>query len=450
MKKVIKLASTVIFTFLVFMNTVLAAGFDISVTSKSMTVGNSVTLSIKVTDAAGKFSITSSDSSVVSVSAGSSWIDNTTQTFTLTGNKAGSAVITINAVDATGYSGGAVTGSKSITITVNPKPTNNNTGGGGSSAPARQKSSNNFLSSLTVDGLKLDNDFDKEKLEYTLTAPAETEKIKINAQLADSNSKVTGTGEVNVSTGKNEFEIVVTAENGSKRTYKLTVTVLELEPITVKIDKEEYTVIRKRKDLPKISEYNTEKEIMIGEDKIEGYYNEKLGYSLVGLKDSKGNINYYIYDNGKYTKYLEYTFGGTTLQILDKELTKGFKAANFVYDDDKISAYQEVKVDILKNTYALENNDIIGNQFYLFYAKNLETGKENIYQYDAVEKTVQRYNSEIINMYKENSNTYYMYLMISLGVILVLSVTFGTIMITTKKKTKKQRRKTKVKDDDDE
>ena len=441
MKKTIKLFSMMVFTFLIFVNTVLAAGFDISVTSKSMTVGSSVTLSVRVTDAAGKFSISSSDSSIVSVSAGSSWIDNTTQTFTLTGNKAGSAVITINAVDATGYSGGAVTGSKSITITVNPKPSGG--GGGGNYTPARPKSSNNFLSSLTVDGLKLDTDFDKEKLEYTLTAPAETEKIKINAQLADSNSKVTGTGEVNVSVGKNEFEIVVTAENGSKRTYKLTVNVLELEPIKVKIGKEEYTVIRKRKDLPKISEYNTEKEITIGDEKVEGYFNEKLNYSLVGLKDSNGNIDYYIYDNGKYTKYLEYTFGGTTLQILDKSLSSGFKEANFVYDDDKITAYQEVKMDILKNTYALDDNDIIGNQFYLFYAKNLETGKENIYQYDASEKTVQRYNAEIINMYKKNSDTYYMYLLISLGIIVVLLVTFTVLLITTKKKERKPKRKLK-------
>ena len=33
------------------------------------------------------------------------------------------------------------------------------------------------------------------------------------------------------------FDIVVTAENGSTKTYHLTVTVKELDPINVKVDK---------------------------------------------------------------------------------------------------------------------------------------------------------------------------------------------------------------------
>ena len=102
---------------------------------------------------------------------------------------------------------------------------------------------------------------------------------------------------------------------------------------------------------------------------IEGYYNEKLGYDLVGLKDPTGNINYYIYKNGKYSLYKEHTFNGTTLQILDKKID-GYKQVEFLYDNDKITSYQEVKMDIIKNTYALDNNDITGNQFYLFYANN--------------------------------------------------------------------------------
>ena len=61
-----------------------------------------------------------------------------------------------------------------------------------------------------------------------------------------------------------------------KRTYIIKATLLELEPLKVKIDNEEYIIIRKRKDLPEISEYNTEKDITIGDNTIEGYYNEKL------------------------------------------------------------------------------------------------------------------------------------------------------------------------------
>ena len=86
--------------------------------------------------------------------------------------------------------------------------------------------------------------------------------------------------------------MVVTAENGSKRTYVLKVTVKEYEPILVKVDNEEYNVVRKRKGLPVISEYFTEQDITVGEEIVEGYYNETLDYDVVGLKDNTGNIKY--------------------------------------------------------------------------------------------------------------------------------------------------------------
>ena len=237
---------------------------------------------------------------------------------------------------------------------------------------------------------------------------------------------------------------MVTAENGSKRTYVIKATVEELSPINVKIDKNNYTVIRKRSELPKISEYNIEKDITINDNIIEGYYNEKLGYDLVGLKDQTGNINYYIYKNGKYSLYKEHTFNGTTLQILDKKID-GYKQVEFLYDNDKITSYQEVKMDIIKNTYALDNNDITGNQFYLFYAKNVETGKENLYQYDAAEKTVQRYNTNVLDMYKTNSDTYYRWLLVSLIVITVL---FILLIILSFKKTKKHTKSKREKFDE--
>ena len=229
-------------------------------------------------------------------------------------------------------------------------------------------------------------------------------------------------------------------------------SVEELKPIKVTIDNQEYTVVRKRKELPEISEYFEEKNITINNETIEGYYNEKLDYTIVGLKNSKGNIEYYIYKNNKYTLYKEYVFNGTVLQVLDEPIKGGYKKVNFIYDDDKIDSYQEVKLDILKNTYALDNNDITGNQFYLFYAKNVETGKVNLYQYDALEKTVQRYNIEVLDMYKKSSNTYYMYLLISILVIIVLVVCIiiKSIIKGKKKKNIKNKKKHKEIEEDEE
>lgn len=437
-------------TLLMFTNNVFAASYSISLTSDSVVVGNTVSLRITGSNITGRFNITSSNSNVASPDKSSVWVENDTQYITINTKSTGSATLTItpsktSATDDPENIKDINLDARTINITVNPKPTNNNTGGstgGGSSntTKPRPKSTNSYLSSLTVDGYDLNESFDKESLEYTLTVPANTESVKINAQLAEDSAKVVGTGEVKVSEGLNTFEIVVTAENGSKRTYVLKITVEAEKPIEVKIDNKTYNVIRKRKDLPKISEYFEEKEVEINGEKIEGYYNDSLKYTLVGLKDTTGTTSYYIYKNGTYTKYQEHTFNGTTLQIIDKTVPNTNKTT-FTYDSDKITSYQEVKLDLLKNTYALDNNEIEGNQYYLFYAINVETGKESLYQYDATEKTIQRYNTQILDLYKERSDKYYLCVLASL-LLLGLTLIISTMIVINKGK--KKRPKTKV------
>lgn len=437
-------------TLLMFTNNVFAASYSISLTSDSVVVGNTVSLRITGSNITGRFNITSSNSNVASPDKSSVWVENDTQYITINTKSTGSATLTItpsktSATDDPENIKDINLDARTINITVNPKPTNNNTGGstgGGSSntTKPRPKSTNSYLSSLTVDGYDLNESFDKESLEYTLTVPANTESVKINAQLAEDSAKVVGTGEVKVSEGLNTFQIVVTAENGSKRTYVLKITVEAEKPIEVKIDNKTYNVIRKRKDLPKISEYFEEKEVEINGEKIEGYYNDTLKYTLVGLKDTTGTTSYYIYKNGTYTKYQEHTFNGTTLQIIDKTVPNTNKTT-FTYDSDKITSYQEVKLDLLKNTYALDNNEIEGNQYYLFYAINVETGKESLYQYDATEKTIQRYNTQILDLYKERSDKYYLCVLASL-LLLGLTLIISTMIVINKGK--KKRPKTKV------
>ena len=438
--KIYKYLCVGVISFILLVNTVFAAGFSLSTTSNSVTVGNTVTLRVSGSDVAGKFTISSSNSSVVSVSSSSIWIDNNTQSITLKASKVGTAVITVNPADVSSYAGETITGSKKITITVKAKPTNNGSGNKPSaSASSKPKSSNSYLSSLTIDGYTLDNKFDKETLEYSVTVKEGTESIKINAQLADSSAKVVGVGEAMVTEGVNNFDIVVTAQNGSKRTYKLKVVVLEYKPINVLIEGEEYVVVRKRKDLPKISEYFKEKDITLGENIVEGYFNESLDYEIVGIKNSSGKVEYYIYEDGKYVLYNEQVFNGVVLRILDKEVSGGYKRTSFSYNDTEIESYQEVKLDILKNTYALDNNEIRGNDFHLFYAINLESGKEELYQYDSVEKTVQRYNTLVLEMYREQSNKYYLYLLCSILMLGVTIVSFSTAVICRKKRKKKSK-----------
>lgn len=84
------------------------------------------------------------------------------------------------------------------------------------------KSPDNDLSSLTIDGNKL-KDFSKSITSYNLGTMDKTE-IDIGATVADSKANLTGTGKKQLKYGVNTFNIVVTAENGSKKTYTIKVT----------------------------------------------------------------------------------------------------------------------------------------------------------------------------------------------------------------------------------
>jgi hypothetical protein len=83
-------------------------------------------------------------------------------------------------------------------------------------------SSNNYLSSLEIEGIDLTSEFTKEKQTYFATVE-DTETITVNAIAEDSESKVVVTG-ADLKDGENKILISVTAENGNVRYYRIYVT----------------------------------------------------------------------------------------------------------------------------------------------------------------------------------------------------------------------------------
>lgn len=105
-----------------------AASFDASISKTSVTVGDTFTVTVKANNAAGMYSVSSSNSNV-SVSSGSSseFLENASATITFKANKAGTATITAKATDMTDLDDDtkAVTGSKSFSVTIKAKSTTN-------------------------------------------------------------------------------------------------------------------------------------------------------------------------------------------------------------------------------------------------------------------------------------------------------------------------------------
>ncbi len=86
------------------------------------------------------------------------------------------------------------------------------------------KSSNNFLKSLSIDGMELTPEFDKQTVDYKITKEVDADEIKVKAEAEDTRATVNGTGIIKLQVGENTINIEVVAENKTARTYKIKLT----------------------------------------------------------------------------------------------------------------------------------------------------------------------------------------------------------------------------------
>lgn len=86
---------------------------------------------------------------------------------------------------------------------------------------ADNRDTNNYLESLTIDEGSLI--FDKNTLNYEVEVEQGVTTVHINATAESDKATVTGTGSQSLSGSSTTLSVVVTAENGSKRTYKIVV-----------------------------------------------------------------------------------------------------------------------------------------------------------------------------------------------------------------------------------
>ena len=83
------------------------------------------------------------------------------------------------------------------------------------------RSTNNDLKSLSVEGFTVI--FDKDKLTYTVIVDNAVTSVNVGVEAADAKATVTGTGAKTLAIYSNIINIVVTAENTSKKTYVINV-----------------------------------------------------------------------------------------------------------------------------------------------------------------------------------------------------------------------------------
>ena len=364
--------------------------------------------------------------------------ENTTKTFSVTCNSKGTGTITVTVTgDITSADGANKDISLTKTITVKEKQVNNSTNNstsqptnppasGTESKPNKpstggqtsntqtaggqtqkgqtvnenvEKEAEARLAELSVLDYEISPAFNKDIQEYFVEVPLTQENVTIDAKTLGSKAQIKGTGNYEVKEGNNVFEIVVTAENGETKTYKLNVAVVDKNPIIAKINQKQYTVVKQAKLLQKPNLYE-ETTIKINDIEVPAFKNETNKLIIVGIKDENSQILYATYNDGKYEIYTEITSKNLLLYITEGNLD-GYKKISVTINEQQYSAYE------------------INDRFVFVYAMNVNNGEYGYYKYDKKDETFQYY--EIDKTEQKDVNVFAV-ISVILGILLAISV----------------------------
>lgn len=444
MKKVIKIPGIVMFLFLLLFSgkeNLYAASANISVSSNKTTavVGSTVTVSVRISSsqALGSWEYVisydssklklQSDSKVVGYGDGSQ--KSSTETFTFKVIASGTSTVGVQ-----GYGGYAWENLEELSISAGSTRITGVT----QAELEASYSKNNNLSSLSVKDYNISPEFNKDTLEYSVMVPSNVEKVTIEGALEDRKASATGFGEFDVSEGENKFDIVVTAENGSQKTYVVKLNVQDENPIETVIDGITYTVVKRGSTLTAPSTFEATTQMINGIE-VPAFKSSITNFVLVGLKSKEGTPRLYIYNenDNSYTLYREIKTEGTLIfPTKAKVVPDNYKKVKITINDEEVEAYEynNTSSGFIKKLNAATN----GNGFYLIYGVNVETGEEDFYQFDAKLNTLSRYNKELIDtLTKENKNFLMIIIVLSVETVVMLLI----LLVSFVKRGKKKRRK---------
>lgn len=420
-----KLKYLLIGFFFLFVGVVEAEAASLSVTSSAtnVVVGNTITVTVKMNTSGGAagweyclnydnsvFTYTGSNSLCV---LGGTLAGNTSVSFKFKAKASGFSTFSLRDVSVLDDSANKVaTSLSSVTVRARTQ-----------AEIEASYSKNANLKSLSVEGYEITPSFNKETLEYNLEVENEVESVNISALKEDNAASVTGAGQITLTEGLNKIEIVVTAEKGNKKTYILNITRKELNPIFVDVEGKTYSVVRKA-DALEAPNYYSATTTLIDDIEVPAFTSDITKYTLVGLKDTDGNINLYIYNDNSYTLYRQIGKDSFTFIPIDNtELIDSYTISKKIIIDD-----------ISVNGYYKEGTN---EDFVLIYGMNAATGNSDWYQYDVVEGTFQRFQSkEIIKLQDDLSDYFLMVIVFASGLGLSIVLIIFLLIINSKNKKK--------------
>ena len=389
---------------------VYAAGFSVSKSASSVAPGGTFTVSVSVSGE-GRFNFSASNGTV---SSSSQWIAGSGSVSVKAGSS-GTVTVSVTASDVSANDGETViSGTHSVSVAINApasggNTTNSNNSNSGSTTnntdtttqqteekkEETKKSNVNTLASLTVSAGELSPAFDGNNTNYEVNVDAKVTSITIDAKATDAKASVSGTGEHALQVGANTLQVVCKAENGSTKTYTITVNVDETPQVYLKLNKQKLGVVRNVKDLgiPESFEATT---IKIEENEVTAYHSNNMNKTILYLVNEKGEKNFYLYDEkeGVTSIFIPVTVLGRNVYIIDVKK-----------DDVKVDHTKFNKIQIDNNTF--EGWTFTDDKNYSLIMVMNQKGEKVLYQYEATENTLQLYHQvkqEQSNQPKQQKN----------------------------------------------
>ena len=324
--------------------------------------------------------------------------------------------------------------SSSLTVKVVAKTNNTSSNSSSSSSsssssnestttqePEVKKSSEKNLSSLSVSEGTLSPKFSAGTTTYKVDLTSETESLTISAKAKNSKASVSGTGEKELKIGENNFTVTVKAEDGSKKTYTISVYVTEKPTQFVKLGDQNLGILNdlSKTDVPKGFEKST---IKIDNKDVTALQNKDMGLTLLYLQNEDDSTGFYIYDvdnNKVLSKYQTVAVNGKTYVLMDAP--------------DNLEAIQYLKTvtikigDVELNGWKFEDEAL--SHYTLVYLMN-EAGETQLYTYEDTEGTLQKYTP----VEEKNDNTLTYVFIGTTALFVVSTAVLGYMYISFKKK----------------
>lgn len=286
-------------------------------------------------------------------------------------------------------------GSASVTIVAADEPDDSEpapapTPSGGSSTdndPGVSLSSNNALSSLTVSAGTLTPAFDPAITEYTLSLPSQSDRLTITANPSDSRATVQGDGEISLQGGETSLPVVVTAEDGSTRTYTITVQVAQAPTLFLDYNGQRLGVVKDVSQVTPPAGFAPAEPITYSGDTLPIWTDVSGKRTLVYLVDEKTSAQgFYLFSQatGVQSPYLPLLCGSATYIYtgIPKELSSvpGLTPATVKAFGQPLNGW----------TY----NDASLKDLCVLYLMD-EAGNYGYYTYDSREETLQRFSGAV-------------------------------------------------------